>query len=263
VRDILTEYPYLPESITLVRLATHTSGLPRLPSNILWSVLRNPRNPYAHYTAERLHAYLSHYKRRQGGPSSFPYTYSNLGVGLLGYALARRLGISYEQAIQERINTPLNLFNTGITLTPSQHKHLVTPHTEKGKATPLWDLGPLAGAGSLRSNISDMLTFLETHLGRHSTVLTSILPLCHQIYVKKDNTSHVSIALGWHLSPLNNTSYQAYWHNGSTGGCMAFVGFVKECNAGVVILSNYGRGRSGGTDITQHGLSLLNLICGH
>jgi hypothetical protein len=44
---------------------------------------------------------------------------------------------------------------------------------------------------------------------------------------------------------------------------MAFVGFVKECNAGVVILSNYGRGRSGGTDITQHGLSLLNLICGH
>jgi D-alanyl-D-alanine-carboxypeptidase/D-alanyl-D-alanine-endopeptidase len=130
LRDILTEYPHLPESITLVRLATHTSGLPRLPSNILWSVLRNPHNPYTHYTTERLHAYLSHYKWRQGGggPSSFPYAYSNLGVGLLGYALARRLGISYEQAIQEHINTPLNLFNTGITLTPSQRKHLVTPH---------------------------------------------------------------------------------------------------------------------------------------
>ncbi len=261
VRDILTEYPHFPETITLLHLATHTSGLPRLPSNILWSVLRNPRNPYAHYTAEHLHAYLTHCKRRQRSPSSFPYIYSNLGMGLLGHVLARRLGNSYEQVIQERISTPLNLLNTGITLMPTQREHLVTPHTARGNATPLWDMGSLAGAGALRSNASDLLTFLEAHLDHHLTVLTPVLSLCHQIYVEKPNSSLAGIALGWHISILENTPYQAYWHNGSTLGCMAFVGFVKECNAGVVILSNYGVGRSGGTDITKHGLSLLRLIC--
>lgn len=34
LRSLLPECPDLPEEITLLRLATHTSGLPRLPSNL-------------------------------------------------------------------------------------------------------------------------------------------------------------------------------------------------------------------------------------
>jgi D-alanyl-D-alanine-carboxypeptidase/D-alanyl-D-alanine-endopeptidase len=232
-----------------------------LPFNIRWSFLRNPRNPYAHYTIQRLHAYLRSYKRHHKSPSSFPYAYSNLGMGLLGYALARRLGSSYEQAIREYISTPLNLPNTGIALTPVQREHVVTPHTESGKATPLWDMGSLSGAGALRSNADDLLTFLGAHLDQRPGTLTSVLPLCHRIYVEKPTPTLTGIALGWHISALENTTFQAYWHNGSTWGCMAFVGFVKEYNVGVVILSNYGIGRSGGTDITEHGLSFLRLLC--
>jgi len=45
-------------TITLVDLVTHTSGLPREPSNM------NPNysgNPYAGYTVEQLYQFLSHY----------------------------------------------------------------------------------------------------------------------------------------------------------------------------------------------------------
>ena len=39
--------------VTLADLATHTSGLPRLPRNLLWSALLHPRDPYAGYPAAR------------------------------------------------------------------------------------------------------------------------------------------------------------------------------------------------------------------
>ena len=51
IRDLLPEVPDFPAEITLLHLATHTSGLPRLPSNIIWSILRHPRNPYTAYNA--------------------------------------------------------------------------------------------------------------------------------------------------------------------------------------------------------------------
>ncbi len=261
IRDILTEYPHLPETITLLQLATHTSGLPRMPSNVLWSLLHNPHNPYAHYTLQHLHTYLKSYNHHQKSPLSFPYVYSNLGMGLLGSLLARRLSSSYEQATREYISAPLHLSNTGIALTPVQRTHLVTPHTESGKVAPLWEIGSLAGAGALRSNVDDLLTFLDAHLNQRPSALTSVLPLCHRVYLETPNPTLTGIALGWHISPLENTTFQAYWHNGFTLGCMAFIGFVKECNVGVVILSNYQIGRSGGTDITEHGLSLLHLLC--
>ena len=75
------------QTITLLDLATHTSGLPRFPANI------NPgdgANPFADYTQQQLYAFLSSYVLpRDPGEQ---YEYSNLGMALLGHALARRAG---------------------------------------------------------------------------------------------------------------------------------------------------------------------------
>ncbi len=46
-------------SITLGDLATHTSGLPRLPTNML---PKNPANPYADYSVEQLYHCLASYQ---------------------------------------------------------------------------------------------------------------------------------------------------------------------------------------------------------
>ena len=66
-------------SITLLDLATHRSGLPRLPDN---HTPADRANPYADYTIEKLYAFLSkHELRRDPGAEG---EYSNLGSGTAG-----------------------------------------------------------------------------------------------------------------------------------------------------------------------------------
>src|SRR5262249_36788679 len=60
--------------ITLVDLATHTSGLPRLPSNLKPA---NSANPYADYTVKQLYEFLSGYTLERDIGAQFEY--SNLG----------------------------------------------------------------------------------------------------------------------------------------------------------------------------------------
>src|SRR5205823_14852796 len=100
-------------SITLVDLSTHTSGLPRLPSNL------NPKdqsNPYADYSVEQLYQFLSSYTLPRDIGAM--YEYSNLGGGLLGHVLARRAGTDYETLMVSRIAGPLNMSSTRIVLSP-------------------------------------------------------------------------------------------------------------------------------------------------
>lgn len=65
--------------ITLLDLATQTSGLPRLSTNL---AITEPGNPYADYTVDQLYAFLNGYTLTRDPGAQFEY--SNVGVGLLG-----------------------------------------------------------------------------------------------------------------------------------------------------------------------------------
>ena len=89
-------------AITLIDLSTQSSGLPRMPDNMKPA---NPMNPYADYTVEQLFEFLGRYQLTRDIGAEFEY--SNLGVGLLGQALAMRAGKTYEALVKERILEPL------------------------------------------------------------------------------------------------------------------------------------------------------------
>jgi serine-type D-Ala-D-Ala carboxypeptidase/endopeptidase len=240
--------------ISLLELVTHTSGLPRLPSNLTKYISKYPDNPYAFYTEEDLLTYFSQYRSNPNRA----FNYSNLGLGLLGYILAKKLGISYEEAIVSRICDRLNLSDTRILLSPDRLNRLATPHTAKGKPTLNWDLPTLAGAGALRSTTTDLLNFVAANLAPESNSLSTVLSTSHifradipaqrlnlgQAFLKtlarqdRDRNYPFGIATAWMISKLNRSQSSIYWHNGMTGGYQSFVGFVKENHTGVVVLSN-------------------------
>jgi D-alanyl-D-alanine-carboxypeptidase/D-alanyl-D-alanine-endopeptidase len=73
------------DDITLLDLATHRSGLPRMPDNF---APKDPYNPYADYGGVRLHEFLTAHGVSK--PPNPEFRYSNLGFELLGYGLSLR-----------------------------------------------------------------------------------------------------------------------------------------------------------------------------
>lgn len=113
---------YLPPSlITLLDLATYSSGLPRWPGNLRPNWWANP-NPFADYTVDKLSDFLSSYVPAYEPATHF--VYSSFGFALLGIALARRAGKSYEELLVERVCDPLGLGHTRNTLSADVQKHL-------------------------------------------------------------------------------------------------------------------------------------------
>jgi len=216
--------------ITLQDLATHTSGLPRLPSNM---TPRDLANPYADYTVQHLHDFLSSYKLPRDIGAQFEY--SNLGAGLLGHVLSRRAGMSYEALVRTRITEPLGMSSTAITLSESLKRRLATGHDASGGPVSSWDLPTLAGAGALRSTVNDLLKFLAAQLGPSKTPLAPAMAA--QLAVRQPTgIPGLEIALGWHI--LVGQGQEIVWHNGGTGGYRSFIGFDAKRKAGVVVLSN-------------------------
>ena len=229
--------------ITLEDLATHTSGLPRLPSNMH---PKDPGNPYADYTVEQLYEFLSGYQLTRDIGSQ--YEYSNLGGGLLGLALARRAAMDYEKLVETRICQPLGMRSTAITLTGDMKPRFAAGHDADMKTVAHWDLPTLAGAGALRSTASDLLTLLAANLGYGKTPLAPAMAAMLAVS-RPTGISGLEVGLGWHI--LTKNGREIVWHNGGTGGFRSFIGFDRRVGTGVVVLSN-AETTAGVDDIGQH-----------
>jgi len=218
--------------ITLRDLSTQTSGLPRMPTNFH---PRDPGNPYADYTEDRLFSYLSAYTLPRDIGSI--YEYSNVGVGLLGTALGRKAGESYESMVRSRILGVLGMNDTAVALSPRLKSRLAIGHNTALKPVRNWDFSALAGAGALRSTANDMLTFLAANL---DLVKSPLAPaMAAEVSARRPTlTPHLEIAYGWHVFTSNGKVI--YWHNGQTAGYHGFMGYDPATHVGVVILSNVG-----------------------
>ena len=256
LRSLLPECPDLPQDITLLRLAT-SGGLPGLPLDLFETPDFNPRNPYGHFTPAQLYTYLATSRSDTGGAQSETYVPLNLGAAVLGDVLGRKLGLSYEQAVVQRICDPLGLPDTRSKLTAEQQERLATPHTPTGEPTLNWDLPTLPGAAGLRSTAQDLLILLTTNLGSVSTPLQSALRLCRQIVVEH-SLPQGNLPFGWYVSRSKEPGKALYWQNGGTGGYRAFAGFRQESQSGVVVLSNYGPTAKIGID--RIGITLLDRL---
>jgi CubicO group peptidase (beta-lactamase class C family) len=216
--------------ITLRHLATHTSGLPRDPSN---PSSPDPDNPYLGYSIEQLYQFLSTYKLTRKVGSQ--YEYSNLGGGLLGHILAKCAGVDYATLVKTRICDPFDMNSTRAHVTADMNKRLVTGHSEKLDPVPALDLAVIPGASVLRSTVNDLLIFLAAVLGYEKTPLAPAMAAMLD-HPQSTGTPGSEIALGWHLSTINGTRF--VWHNGGLGGCGSFIGYDPKSRVGVVVLSN-------------------------
>ena len=231
---------YLPKSvrvpvrnsqpITLLDLATHTSGLPRLPDNFAPT---NMDNPYAEYTLEQLYAFISDYTLTRDIGSE--YEYSNLGAGLLGHILALKSDTDYETVLLRRICLPLGMTHTRITLSSDMKARLAPGHNTEGQPVANWDISTFAGAGALRSTANNLLKFLAANLGLTKSDLWPAVQLAQKPR-RNAGSQDTDVGLCWHI--LKKFGTVLIWHNGGTGGYHSFIGINPQTKRGVVVLAN-------------------------
>jgi D-alanyl-D-alanine-carboxypeptidase/D-alanyl-D-alanine-endopeptidase len=221
------------KQITLLDLATHMSGLPRMPTN---HTPADKANPHADYTVAQLYAFLSATQlERDIGEK---YEYSNLGVALLGHALALRAGTDYITLVRERILKPLGMHDTAIVLSADQQRRFATGHNRQLGKVPAQDFPTLAPAGALRSTANDMLKFVAANLGMNGVEagLYAAMQDAQKPRLPAGQPT-MQIGLNW-LTIKRPAGGEIVWHNGATAGFHSFVGMNQAARKGVVVLSN-------------------------
>ena len=209
------------DAITLAMLATHRSGLPRLPPNLDTA----NADPYAGYDEAALYAGLE--ASRLGSRPGVAVLYSNLGVGLLGHALGRVSGLGYAGLLQARVLGPLGLANTTLSVPPGAS----TGHDDGFDPASPWRFDALAGAGALRSTASDLVRFMEALGGVFASAGTVMArPVT-------EGGLGFSTALPGGVPVLG--------HEGGTGGFRSYAGLVWGGARAAVVLTNSTAGAPG------------------
>jgi len=218
-------------AITLVDLATHTSGL---SDAVLAGELasRGVNDPLT-LSVDMLYRALSEHKLEREPGTLFEY--SNAGMGLLGHALARAAGTSLRALIKERVLDPLGMNETGYALEEIPEGQLTQGHAGDQAIPPVVVSEALEGAGGLRSNIEDMLRFLAANVGDADTELERAMRQTHEpLHPIGLGNRHVGLA--WLTYTLNRHTLVV--HNGDTDGFTARMAFDPENDVGVVVLTN-------------------------
>ena len=230
--------------ITILDLATASSGLPRMPANFKPT---NVRNPYADYSVQQMYDFLSGYSLPRDPGAQ--YEYSNLGMGLLGHLLALKAGKSYEALLTERVLKPLGMNDTRITLTPAMSARFAHGFDAAGNPQDAWDLPTLAGAGAIRSTVNDMLKYLAAQKDTVNGPLARAIAMTHHSMRPGPNAT-VTMGMGWHL--LSPHGRPVVFHNGETGGYHGFIAVDPATGGNAVILANTA------TNIDDIGLHLVD-----
>lgn len=236
------------QEIKVIQLANHTSGLPRLPSNLNLNEV-DQSNPYNEYSENDLKEYLTDKLELNDTPES-NYEYSNLGAGILGYLLETQAKSKYESLLQMYITSKYGMNNTTTNIKNVQ-SNLIVGRDITGKETSNWDLNSLIGAGGILSNVEDLAKFITAQFNNENKELELTRKSTFEIPKYR-----MALGLAWNIiKPEPKLTW--YMHNGGTGGYSSILAMDTENKIGVVILSSVSSFHKNARNIDQLCLGLM------
>lgn len=247
LNDPVTKYLKLPGrhgkigKVTLETLATHTSSLPRVPP---------PRRPFRPHTHESVLEFLASWEPEY--PIHTQYKYSNLGYGVLGFAIASVGGKPYFKMVEDNILQPLGMRSTFIEVPKALLPNYAQGYNEHGKPAPYYKLNAWPAGGALRSTISDMMKFLKANMGLEGPPrLLKSMQFAQQGLFKVGD--HLTMGLGWQR--FSTKKEVIVDKNGGVDGFSSYIGMNPDKKTGIVILVNKGK-----TGVTNSGRKILTRL---
>jgi CubicO group peptidase (beta-lactamase class C family) len=229
-------------AIELQHLATWSAGLPRLasPSAPVLEALPPFSRAALPRTSKWLYDRLS--SLESGQEPGVRVDGSDLGMALLGHALARAAKTDYETLLEREICAPLGLKDTRVSLRPNMWGRFAGG-VEMGwgsyrgwyvaSPTRRWPQKVIAGATDLCSTANDLLTLMRAHLAGFP--LESTLSATRRPWLPAEGRT--SVGLGWFIESMD-AGETIVWQHGSSGASRSYMAFLKSRGIGVVVLSN-------------------------
>jgi len=222
--------------VTLGQLASHTSGLPRVPQQ------------YEHwhrgnYTWPDFVRFLNSWK---AGPNHEPgqqYLYSNAAMVLMRVALERRFNTRFAALMHDRITGPLGMSSTALPLPRDLLGRAVQGYNPMGRpiGRPGEESGVFEwpGAGQIYSSSRDMATFLAANMGElpDHRPMENAMALAQQPVFTVN--AHLKLGLAW--QNVSGGNLRILDKNGGLNNTSTYIGFAPQPKLGVVILVNRGK----------------------
>lgn len=206
--------------ITLIHLATHTSGLPRLaPSHI-----RGAADPYAYLTPKIAEREVRLAARRPRGAG---WEYSNFGFQVLSLALERAAGMPFADLLEQRVFQPLEMTCSGVA---GRGRGTRVQGHAHGSPVARWTRH-LWGAGGVEASAEDMARYLLACLAPPDSAAGKAIRLAQQPHHAIDPVR--SAGLGWALGPPGYLG-----HDGSSSGFRAMLGLKQPARRAAAVFVN-------------------------
>ncbi len=209
--------------ISMIDLATHTSGLAFMPD----VTAASSKDLFNYLSSCKLNAEIGKV-----------WDYSNTGYWLMSEALSNKAASPFAEVMLKRIIRPLQLSSTGFTLTTGMQTNLATGFDASLQKAPLMVDVPnynlMPAAGLLYSTANDLLKVLSVSMGFEKSSLTSAVNL--SLSISRPISDQKNQALGWII--LGNDNEKLIYHDGISAGYAACMLYSPKKRAGVVVLSN-------------------------
>jgi beta-lactamase class C len=222
--------------ITLGQLASHSSGLPRVPQQYeTWHKGR--------YTWPDFVRFLNSWKASPNHEPGQQYLYSNAAMVLLRVALERRFNTRFAALMHQRLTGPLGMTSTALPLPRDLLGRAVQGYNPSGRPAgrPGMEGGTFQwpGSGQIYSSSRDMATFLAANLGELSghAPIQNAMAFAHQGVFTV--SQRLTIGLAWQIVSAGN--FIIIDKNGGLNNTSTYIGFAPQRKLGVVILVNRGK----------------------
>jgi len=248
------------KKITLIGLATFTSGLPYNARYITYDAADTSENE--RYLAEFMEAWVNPY------PQGVGFIYSNIGYSILGKVIADHDHKPLVELFEDDIFKQLNMKNSFLTIPEEKNDIYAQGYACDNTQSRTPQAGMLAGAWAIKSSAEDMSRYLHAALGLDDVPdeIRSAMKIAQTGYFNFDDGSEIGFA--WSVFNLGNfdkssllkfVPLQRYKRNmdfvnkvkypkytehaliektGATDGFRAYIGVVPDEKVGVVILVN-------------------------
>ena len=229
------------DSLTIAHLLSHTTGLP-------YHAYTDRVDDGAHFDT-----LLYHLRDLDliGPPGKF-YSYQNVGFSLISKVIEAATSKSYEQVMQEKVFTPLNMQTSSMTFDAmASTTNKARPHSRQRKSwrpmavsTTYYNVGP---AGGVNASINDMALWLRALTHPHDTLLSAetraelfrpaVKAIARNRNFRKWKKSKGSYyALGWRVLTFKDDTVN--YHGGYANGYRSEVAIKRDDRIGICVLVN-------------------------